>query len=74
MYMKFYISIGVETFRLMQGILTEGARQHGLSVEFETSGKEVLDLGVKLTGDLDQAPAYVEWFLDIVELFTKEVK
>jgi hypothetical protein len=70
MYMKFYISIGAETFRSMRGILTEGAKEYGIEVEFSPAGKEILDLGVKLTGDLDQAPAYVEWFLDIV----KEVK
>lgn len=71
MYMKFWISIGADTFSMLRGILTEGAKEYGLEVEFSPAGKEILDLGIKLTGDLDQAPAYVEWFLDIVELFAE---
>ncbi len=73
-YIKFYISIGAETFSKLESILVDGAERFGLEVEFSPQGYQILDLGVKLTGNLDQAPSYVEWFLDIVDLYKGDKK
>lgn len=70
-YVKFWIQIGAETFQLAQAVLIAGAEDLGLQVEFLPIGDKILDLGVKLTGDLSNAPDYVDWLADILYLYRR---
>ena len=66
---KFYITIGRETFQKVESILIDGAERYNLSVEFTPSGDKILDLEVKLQGDLSSAAEYVKWMVEIINLY-----
>jgi hypothetical protein len=72
MYMRFWVSIGAETFQKVRNILLEGAKEYDLDVEFTQSGDKILDLEVKLSGDLGKVDSYLDWFCDIIALYIRK--